>query len=83
MNELLARIRDIRSSEKLDDFLRTSERDILTHSGTVSHAEALEKARREYEIYRERTKDLPMPVEKHFLEAEKELKKLAQKVKKI
>lgn len=64
---------------KLDDFLRTSERDILTHSGTVSHAEALNKARREYEIYRERTRDLPSTVEKQFLEAEKELKKLARR----
>ena len=69
-------------AKKLDDFLRTSERDILTHSGTISHAEALEKARREYEIYLERTKDLPTSVEQHFLEAEKKLKKLAKKVKK-
>jgi hypothetical protein len=51
-------------AKKLDDFLQTSERDIFTHSGTVSHAEALEKARREYEIYRARTKDLPTQVEK-------------------
>lgn len=69
-------------AKKLDDILRTSERDILTYSGTVFHAEALEKARREYEKYRELTRDLPTPVEKHFLEAEKELKKLAKKVKK-
>lgn len=68
--------------KKLDDFLRTSDRDILTHTETVSHAEALEKARREYEIYREQMKNLPTPVEKHFLEAQKELKKLAKKVKK-
>ena len=65
-------------AKKLDDFLRTSERDILTHSGMVSHAEALEKARHEYEIYRERTRDLPTLVEKHFLEAEKKLRKLAK-----
>jgi hypothetical protein len=69
-------------AKKLDEFLRTSERDILIHSGTVSHAKALEKARQEYEIYRERTKDLPTLVEKHFLEAERELKQLAKKVKK-
>lgn len=68
--------------KKLDDFLRTSEREILTHSGTVSHAKALETARLEYERYLERTKDLPAMVEKHFLEAEKELKKLTKKVKK-
>jgi len=28
---------------KLDDFLRLSERDILTHAGTVSHEHAIEK----------------------------------------
>jgi hypothetical protein len=69
-------------AKKLDDFLRTSERDILTHSGTVYHAEALEKARREYEIYRERTRDLPTQVERHFFEAEKKLKKLTKKADK-
>lgn len=32
-------------AKKLDDFLRTSERDILTHSGTVSHADGRSKGR--------------------------------------
>lgn len=36
---------------KLDDFLRLSERDLLTHPGKVSHEAALEKARAEYETF--------------------------------
>ncbi len=67
-------------AKKLDQFLRTSDRDVLIYSCTVSHTEALEKARREYEIYRERIKDMPTPVEKHFLAAAKEAKKLIKKV---
>ncbi len=34
--------------KKLDDFLRLSEREILTHAGTVSHDDAVLAARREY-----------------------------------
>ena len=61
---------------KLDDFLRTSERDILTHAGSVSHDAATEKARREYEKFRKQLLDEPSPVEKHFIKAVKEIKKL-------
>ena len=34
---------------KLDDFLRLSDREILTHAGTVSHEEAVRKAELEFE----------------------------------
>jgi hypothetical protein len=61
---------------KLDEFLKISERDILTHGGNVSHEEAIEKARMEYEKYRKRVLDEPSPVERHFMEAVKEMKKL-------
>jgi hypothetical protein len=61
---------------KLDGFLKISERDILTHAGTVSHEEAIEKARMEYEKYRNRVMYEPSPVERHFMEAVKEMKKL-------
>ena len=60
---------------KLDDFMRISERDILSHSGKVSHQEALEKAREEYSKYREQINALS-PVEKHFFEAVREIKNL-------
>src|SRR4030043_17707 len=33
---------------KLDEFLKVSERDLLTHAGKVSHQEAIQKARTEY-----------------------------------
>jgi hypothetical protein len=38
--------------KKLDDFLRISEKEILTGAGKISHLEAIEKAVKEYEKYR-------------------------------
>jgi Virulence protein len=38
--------------QKLDDFLRVSEKALLTNSGTINHKEAIEKAKIEYEKYR-------------------------------
>ena len=61
---------------KLDDFMRISERDILTHAGTVSHDEALEKARKEYEAYRKRMLEEPSAVERHFVEVVNGVKQL-------
>ena len=54
---------------KLDDFLRLSERDILTHVGTVSHDDALAKAHAEYTRFRVHQTQQPTPVEQHFREA--------------
>ena len=61
---------------KLDDFLRLNEREILTHGGTVSHEEAVERARAEYETFRAGRAAAPSPVERHFLEAVEETKQL-------
>ena len=61
---------------KLDDFMRLSEREILTHAGTVSHEATIEKARLEYDRYWALTLDTPSPVERHFEEAVKETKRL-------
>ena len=61
---------------KLDDFLRLSERNILTHTGTISHETALEKAKSEYEKFRQRAINEPSPVEKHFADAMKEVERL-------
>ena len=61
---------------KLDDFLRLSERDILSHAGKISHDDALAKAEAEYEKHRATRASLPSPVEQHFDEAVKELKRL-------
>jgi len=61
---------------KLDDFLRLSERDILAHAGSISHKEAIEKARKEYETFHARQIKQPSLVERHFLEAIKDVKAL-------
>ena len=58
---------------KLDDFLKLSDREILTHAGTVSHKQALDKAREEYERFHREHRNDPSPVEGHFLETVKEL----------
>lgn len=52
----------------LDDFLRISRKDILTHAGKVSAKLAKEKADEEYDKFKERTKNELSPVEIHFLE---------------
>jgi hypothetical protein len=61
---------------KLDDFLRLSEREILTHAGKVSHEAALTKAEAEYEKFRVLEAARPSPVEKHFQEAVQQVKQL-------
>ncbi len=65
---------------KLDQFLQISERDILTHAGSISAEAARLKAEAEYEKYRKL--DLPTPVEKHFMEAVDQVKQITQKQKK-
>jgi hypothetical protein len=61
---------------KLDDFLRLSERDILTHAGEVSHDDALAKGELEYERWCTQQAALSGPVEEHFDQAVKEIKRL-------
>ena len=61
----------------LDDFLRISRKDILTHAGKISAKLAKEKANKEYDKFKERTMNELSPVEIHFLENfEREQKKL-------
>ncbi|KPA13902.1 toxin Fic [Candidatus Magnetomorum sp. HK-1] len=40
--------------QKLDNFLRVSEKELLTNAGKVSHKKAVEKAKIEYEKYRKK-----------------------------
>ena len=64
----------------LDDFLRISRKDILTHAGKISAQLAKAKADAEYDKFKERTKNELTPVEIHFLEQfEREQKKLGDK----
>ena len=65
---------------KLDDFLRLSDREILTNAGSISAKLAKEKADAEYEKFKERTAYELSPVEIHFIENfERERKKLDKK----
>jgi hypothetical protein len=66
---------------KLDDFLRLSGREILTHAGTISHERALAKAQVEYEKYHALQISRSSPIEEHFEQAIKKLPKPKQKKK--
>ncbi len=63
---------------KLDDFLRLSERDILTHLGSVSREDADRKAEQEFEKWRALESNKESAVERDFnkaVEASKRLQK--------
>lgn len=61
---------------KLDDFMRLSERDILTHAGKISHDTALSKADGEYEKYRALEAAQPSRGEKDFEAAIAQVKQI-------
>ena len=63
--------------KKLDDFLKLSGKELLTHAGSISAEVVKLKADTEYEKFRERTQYQLSPVEIHFIEAfEAEQKRL-------
>lgn len=62
--------------DKLDDFLKLSDRDILTYAGAISHDEAMLKARAEYEKFHADQLELPTRAETDFLKIEAELKQI-------
>lgn len=63
--------------QKLDDFLKFSGKELLSHAGKISAELAKQKADTEYDKFKERTAYSLSPVEIHFLENfEKEQKKL-------
>lgn len=62
---------------KLDDFLKLSGKELLTHAGTISSEVAKLKANSEYNKFKERSLERLSPVEIHFIENfEKEGKRL-------
>lgn len=65
--------------EKLEDFLRLSGREVLNHVGSISHEDAIAKARIEYEKYRATHLDDAWPVEEQFVKAAEEIKRLREK----
>ena len=63
--------------QKLDDFLRLSDKEILSHAGSITAKLAKEKADAEYDKFKERTANELTPVEIHFIENfEREQKRL-------
>lgn len=65
--------------QKLDDFLKLSGKELLTHAGKISAEIAKQKADMEYDKFKAKTANELTPVEIHFLENfEKEQKKLKQ-----
>ena len=63
-------------SERLNEFLTMTGRDILDHAGKISHDSALKKAYDEYKKFHMRQLKEPSEVEKHFIEIEQQTKKI-------
>ncbi len=53
--------------ERLDDFLKMTGNDILTNAGKISHQRMLDKAREEYDKYKEKTQNQLSKVEEDFI----------------
>ena len=66
---------------KLDDFLKLSGKDLLTHSGKVSAEVAKKKADDEYAKFHQRTMYELSPVELHFIENFEKEQKLLKSIK--
>jgi hypothetical protein len=71
--ELQARAQQVMTmrdwATELDNFLRMTRKDILTHAGKVSAEAALAKAQAVYAQYQQQTLNLPSQVERDFEEA--------------
>jgi hypothetical protein len=61
---------------KLDEFLKLADREVLAHAGSISHAEAAQKAELEFETFVAARRALPTPVEKHFDDTVRNVKQL-------
>ena len=67
---------------KLDDFPRLTEREILTHAGQISHEQALDRAGEEFRKYRDLIANEPTAVDRDFVAAVDELKKISSRAPK-
>ena len=65
--------------KELNYFLTMNRKDILNDSGKISHEEAMNHARKEYDKYKDRLALKPSEVELHYLESIKDLEKLENK----
>lgn len=59
---------------KLDDFLKLSDREILTHAGAISHDVMIGKVDQAYQRYQALTSDEPTKTERDMQELEKRVK---------
>ena len=67
---------------RLDEFMRISNREILTHAGRVSHELAVKKAEHEFDLYHQAQLAEPSRVEYDFENAVNELKKFPPPIRK-
>jgi len=67
---------------KLDDFLRLSEREVLTHAGKITHDDAVFRANAEFDKFKQRQLEAKTVVEIDFEKSLKELNQLETKYSK-
>lgn len=65
--------------KELNYFLTMNRKDILNDAGKISHEEAMNHAKKEYDKYKDRIALKPSEVELHYLESIKDLEKLENK----
>ena len=65
--------------ETVDDYLKMTRRDILKTKGKITHKQALEKANKEYEKFKEKRSYNLSSVERHFLESIEQLDGIEKK----
>lgn len=66
--------------ERLDDFMRMTGNEILSHAGKISHQQALNKAKEEYDKYNTKRLQEPSTVERDFIKSiELTVKKINKK----
>ncbi|MCF6245195.1 MAG: virulence RhuM family protein [Sulfurovum sp.] len=63
--------------ERLDDFLKMTGKEVLEHAGKISHSDAMDKANKEYLVYKEKRKNELSKVEEDFMA------QLDDKIKKV
>lgn len=64
---------------KLDDFLRLSDHEVLTHAGKITAEQARLKAESEYHNYRKLIDQQPAEVDQHLAQAIQKLEQIETK----
>lgn len=64
--------------ETIDDYLKMTRRDILTDNGQITHKQALDKARSEYDKYKVLLDNTLSPAEQDFIESINALESIAE-----